>query len=125
MHINETFPAKEKAIEFDKTAPAGEKSDFTEAYLFFGGISKSKKIADGQDEVVFKGRNAALNLFGFIDVFVKSHFFDDTANKFCPERQFWLTTVFPVPLLCPIMHTRHDDHPRSYHRFHSLGRHND
>jgi len=55
LAINATFPAQEKAIEYDKTSPAGEKADFKEAYLFIAGISKSQDIKNGQDEVIFKG----------------------------------------------------------------------
>ncbi|MDB2385641.1 arylsulfatase [Polaribacter sp.] len=56
LSINDTFPAQEKAIKYDKTSPAGEKADFTEAYLFLAGISKSQDIKQGQEEVSFTGK---------------------------------------------------------------------
>ena len=56
LAINATFLAQEEAIEYDRTAPASEKADFTEAYLYFANISKSVKIVDGQEEVTFQGR---------------------------------------------------------------------
>lgn len=56
LGINETFPAQEDAIEFDKTMPASVKTDFTEAYLFVANLDKSLKIEKGQQEVTFKGK---------------------------------------------------------------------
>lgn len=56
LAINATFPGQEKTIEYDRVAPAGEKNDFTEAFLFVADVSKSQKIADGQEEVTFKAR---------------------------------------------------------------------
>lgn len=55
LAINDTFEAQEEAIELDKTSPASEKADFTEAYLFLANISKSLEIEAGQSEVTFKG----------------------------------------------------------------------
>ncbi|MDW7691208.1 arylsulfatase [Flammeovirgaceae bacterium SG7u.111] len=55
LPINATFPAQEKRLELDKTAPAGEKSDFTQALLYVANISKSMDIEEGQAEVTFKG----------------------------------------------------------------------
>nr|WKN34559.1 arylsulfatase [Tunicatimonas sp. TK19036] len=55
LAINATFPAQAEAVELDRTAPAGEKSDFKEAYLFIAGLSKSLEIEDGQEEVTFNG----------------------------------------------------------------------
>ncbi|KXX71180.1 arylsulfatase [Flammeovirga sp. SJP92] len=54
LAINATFPAQEKRIELDKTAPASVKDDFTEARMYVAGITKSEKIAEGQKEVTFK-----------------------------------------------------------------------
>ncbi|WP_406683255.1 arylsulfatase [Seonamhaeicola sp. MEBiC1930] len=59
LGINAIFPAQDKAVEYDKTSPASEKSDFKEAYLFLASISKSQEIKAGQDEVTFKGKLAA------------------------------------------------------------------
>ena len=56
LAINATFPAQEKRIELDRTAPASEKADFIEAYLYVAGISESIKIEEGQAEVTFKGK---------------------------------------------------------------------
>ncbi|WP_372753435.1 arylsulfatase [Labilibaculum sp.] len=53
LAINEIFPAQEKRVELDKTAPAGVKNDFTEARLYVAGITKSLEIKEGQDEVTF------------------------------------------------------------------------
>lgn len=55
LGINATFPAQEKAIEYDKTSPAGVKSDFKEAFLYVANISKTLEIKAGQDEVTFTG----------------------------------------------------------------------
>ncbi|MDF7808061.1 arylsulfatase [Pontiellaceae bacterium B12219] len=55
LAINATFPAEEGRLEVEQTAPAGVKDDFTEARLYVASISKSQKIRDGQEEVVFKG----------------------------------------------------------------------
>jgi arylsulfatase A-like enzyme len=52
--INATFPAQEERIEFDRTAPASEKSDFTKASLFVANFSKTIEIEEGQEEVTFK-----------------------------------------------------------------------
>ncbi|MFB9052663.1 arylsulfatase [Formosa undariae] len=56
LAINDTFPAQEKAIEFDKTSPAGVKTDFKKAFLYVANISKELDIKPGQKEVVFKGK---------------------------------------------------------------------
>ncbi|WP_227805725.1 hypothetical protein [Algibacter lectus] len=56
LAINATFPAQEKAIEYDKTSPAGEKSDFKEAFLYVANISKTLDIKADQDEVTFTGK---------------------------------------------------------------------
>jgi hypothetical protein len=56
LEINATFPGQEPRIELDKTATGSVKDDFTEARLYVAGISKSQKIEEGQDEVVFKGK---------------------------------------------------------------------
>ncbi|MRT93783.1 hypothetical protein [Ancylomarina sp. 16SWW S1-10-2] len=54
LAINDVFPAQEKRVELDQTAPAGVKNDFTEARLYVAGITKSLKIKEGQSEVTFK-----------------------------------------------------------------------
>ncbi|MDE5419077.1 arylsulfatase [Labilibaculum sp. DW002] len=54
LAINATFPAQQKRIELDKTAPEGVKNDFTEALLYVAGITKSEEIKKGQEEVTFK-----------------------------------------------------------------------
>lgn len=54
LAINATFPAQEKAIELDKTAPASVKNDFVEASMYVAGITKSAKIKEGQEEVTFE-----------------------------------------------------------------------
>ncbi len=54
LSINATFPAQEERIELARTAPASEKSNFAQAYLFVADIDKSIKIEDGQEEVTFK-----------------------------------------------------------------------
>ncbi|WP_159017805.1 arylsulfatase [Algibacter sp. L3A6] len=56
LAINATFPAQEKAIEYDKTSPAGVKSDFKEAFLYVANISKTLEIKADQDEVTFTGK---------------------------------------------------------------------
>ncbi|MEL0651074.1 arylsulfatase [Algibacter sp. TI.3.09] len=56
LAINATFPAQEKAIEYDKTSPAGVKSDFKEAFLYVANISKTLEIKADQDEVTFRGK---------------------------------------------------------------------
>lgn len=56
LAINATFPAQEKAIEYDKTSPAGVKSDFKEAFLYVANISKTLDIKADQDEVTFTGK---------------------------------------------------------------------
>jgi len=56
LAINATFPAQEKAIEYDKTSPAGVKSDFKEAFLYVANISKTLEIKTNQDEVTFTGK---------------------------------------------------------------------
>lgn len=56
LAINATFPAQKEAIEYDKTWPAGIKTDFKEAFLYVANISKTLEIKEGQDEVVFKGK---------------------------------------------------------------------
>ena len=56
LAINATFPAQEKAIEYDKTSPAGVKSDFKEAFLYVANISKTLEIKTDQDEVTFTGK---------------------------------------------------------------------
>ena len=55
LAINATFPAQEKTIEYDKTSPAGVKSDFKEAFLYVANISKTLEIKADQDEVTFTG----------------------------------------------------------------------
>lgn len=52
--INATFPAQEKRIELDKTAPAAVKNDFTKAHLYVAGQTKKVDIKEGQEEVTFK-----------------------------------------------------------------------
>lgn len=54
LAINETFPAVEKTIEFDRVMPANEKSDFEQAFLYVADVQKSAMIMEGQDEVTFK-----------------------------------------------------------------------
>ena len=54
LAINATFPAQEKRIELDRTLPASEKSDFTEASLYVADIVESIEIEEGQEEVTFK-----------------------------------------------------------------------
>jgi len=54
LAINETFPGVEKTIEIDRVMPAGEKSDFEQAFLYVADVQKSAKIEEGQDEVTFK-----------------------------------------------------------------------
>ncbi|MDF7825470.1 arylsulfatase [Pontiellaceae bacterium B12227] len=56
LAINATFPGQEPRIELDKTATGSVKDDFTEAMLYVANISKTQKIKEGQDEVVFKGK---------------------------------------------------------------------
>lgn len=56
LAINETFPAQEKRIELDRTAPASVKNDFTKARIYVAGFSKDEKIKAGQDEVTFTKR---------------------------------------------------------------------
>ncbi|MDO7171612.1 arylsulfatase [Mariniflexile sp. AS56] len=55
LAINATFPAQKEAVEYDKTWPAGIKTDFKEAFLYVANISKTLEIKKGQDEVTFKG----------------------------------------------------------------------
>jgi arylsulfatase A-like enzyme len=55
LAINATFPAQEERVELDKIASGSVKDDFTEAMLYVAGISKTQKIEEGQEEVVFKG----------------------------------------------------------------------
>lgn len=52
--INATFPAQNKRVELDKTAPASVKNDFTEAHLYVAGQTKVRPIEEGQEEVTFK-----------------------------------------------------------------------
>ena len=56
LPINTTFPAQENRIELSSTAPACEKADFTEAYLYVANLSGVKKIEPDQEEVTFSGR---------------------------------------------------------------------
>lgn len=56
LAINATFPAQEKRVELDQTAPASKKNDFTEARLYVAGFSKDSKIEEGQDEITFTGK---------------------------------------------------------------------
>jgi len=53
LAINETFPAQEKRIELDQTAPEGVKNDFTEARLYVAGYTRDTEIEPGQEEVTF------------------------------------------------------------------------
>ncbi|WP_157359341.1 arylsulfatase [Wenyingzhuangia fucanilytica] len=55
LAINSTFPAQEKAVQYDKTSPASVKSDFKEAFLYVANISKTLAVEKGTQEVVFKG----------------------------------------------------------------------
>jgi len=54
LAINATFPAQDKKIELDRTAPASIKSDFREAFLFVANVNESMNIEEGQEEVTFR-----------------------------------------------------------------------
>lgn len=55
LAINATFPAQAKRIELERVMPASVKDDFVEAYLYVAGLSGTKKIEPGQQEVSYEG----------------------------------------------------------------------
>lgn len=59
LAINATFPAQEKRIELDQTAPESVKHNFTEARLYVAGFAKEAKIEAAQEEITFTGKISA------------------------------------------------------------------
>ncbi|MDW7692183.1 arylsulfatase [Flammeovirgaceae bacterium SG7u.111] len=53
LGINETFPAMAKERRIEKSAPASEKSDFAEAFLYVGRYKKTTKIEGSEDEISY------------------------------------------------------------------------
>jgi arylsulfatase A-like enzyme len=56
LAINATFPSLEKTLEIESNKRASVKADFKEAYLYVANLAKSEIIAEGQNEVTFKGQ---------------------------------------------------------------------
>ena len=56
LAINATFPALERTVKNDRPMPAGEKSDFEQAYVYVAGVEGNEKIGSRQEEVTFTGK---------------------------------------------------------------------